>query len=158
MFPGLQTRIVDRLENINAASNLLTFLAPLHQPFGEFRIAFEAQVRPLSLSKFALINYTNRNDARFQPGQNEHRVRDWGGIAEVAPFLPQDRIVRFRDHTNGVTPLPDPYLLRVHLIIAEILHASGLAEILNEFFYDYDSLRGLASDGSTNLPFLVEVP
>lgn len=37
--------------------------------------------------------------------------------------------------------------------IREILHVPGLAEILNEFFEDYESLGGLASDGSTTLPF-----
>lgn len=65
--------------------------------------------------------------------------------------------MQFQDHTNTNTPLPDPYLLEVHFIISQVLHASGLAEILDELFDDYDSLRGLASDGSTNLPWLIDI-
>lgn len=84
-------------------------------------------------------------------------VRDWGQAFFVGLALPQNRIIRFIDHSNGKTSLPDPYLFRIHLIVSQILHASGLAEVLNEYFDDYYSNRGLASDGSTILPLWIGV-
>lgn len=82
-------------------------------------------------------------------------VRDWGRGFGALQALPRNRIVRFIDHSNGETPLPDPYLFRVHLIVSQILHASGLAKVLDEYFEDYYSNWGLASDGSTTLPLLL---
>lgn len=50
-----------------------------------------------------------------------------------------------------------PYL-QIHHAMAEILHASVLAKVLDGFFGDSYCLEGLASDGSTNLSSLVEEP
>lgn len=57
--------------------------------------------------------------------------------------------------TNPV-PTPDPYLFETNYIVACILNASGLAEVLDEVLDEYRSIRCLAEDGSTSLPYILE--
>ncbi|PGH08657.1 hypothetical protein AJ79_05939 [Helicocarpus griseus UAMH5409] len=60
-------------------------------------------------------------------------------------------------HSDALSPvpLPDPELFRVHYVIAQILNATGLKKELDEAS-EYYELRGLASDGSRDLPFVIE--
>jgi hypothetical protein len=72
-------------------------------------------------------------------------------VDDVLDLLPTDRIVRFSAHDSNVQ-LPSPGLLRVHAIIARILHDSGLlVEIEEESPEEYDDLHALAPDGSTDV-------
>lgn len=75
-------------------------------------------------------------------------------------MLPQNGIVQLENHSKGKeTPMPNPELFRVHFIVTKILRATGLAEVLDgRFDDDYYSPGGLASDGSTNIPYFIEVP
>lgn len=72
----------------------------------------------------------------------------------MSGHFPPDNVIRLTTTSN--VPLPDPYLFQTHFVIATILHASGLAEILDQALDDYSTLDGLAADGSTNIPYLIE--
>ncbi|MBE3045399.1 hypothetical protein IMZ48_23190 [Candidatus Bathyarchaeota archaeon] len=56
-------------------------------------------------------------------------------------------------------PLPDPEFLRVHFVIALILHVSGIGRRLDAFLDPefWEGVHGAAkADGSTDLAALVE--
>ena len=60
-----------------------------------------------------------------------------------------ERIVEFKKHSDMA--LPDPVLLETHALIARILHASGMADIIDEVQEKRDSMRCLAPDGTTDV-------
>ncbi|GIJ82631.1 hypothetical protein Asppvi_001140 [Aspergillus pseudoviridinutans] len=65
------------------------------------------------------------------------------------------KIVTFTKQSDS--ELPSRALLETHAAIAEILHASGQGEQIDELLYDWDTLRCLASDGSTDLQSLLSL-
>jgi hypothetical protein len=69
-------------------------------------------------------------------------------------FLPGDGYVTFTAH-DGRYPLPDEKLLAVHAAVAAILHASGMAEIIDRILQDRDETPCLAADGSTPIETLL---
>jgi hypothetical protein len=52
-------------------------------------------------------------------------------------------------------PLPSPELLNVHYILAEILHASGMGEMIDKHKRDFEEIGCLSEDGSTNVTGLL---
>lgn len=73
-------------------------------------------------------------------------------------YLPESRIVKFQqaEDANDLA-LPDPVLLDCHFRIAEILHASGMGDIIDRHFQDWEYLKevggrgSLREDGNTNV-------
>jgi hypothetical protein len=70
--------------------------------------------------------------------------------------LPSDSFVTFTAH-DGRYPLPEEYLLSLHASLGAVLHASGMAEIIERILEDRDELRTLAADGSTPVGVLLTV-
>lgn len=85
----------------------------------------------------------------------------WGNTAVgIAGMPPNNSMIQLTNHTaNNTTPvpMPDPYFFETHYLVACILNASGLAEMLEEVLDQYKSTRCLAEDGSTNLPYIIDV-
>jgi hypothetical protein len=69
-------------------------------------------------------------------------------------YLPNDGHVTFTAH-DGRYPLPDKKLLTVHAAVAAILHASGMAEVIDRILQDRDETPCLAADGSTPIGTLL---
>jgi hypothetical protein len=69
-------------------------------------------------------------------------------------YLPNDDYVTFTAH-DGRYPLPDEKLLAVHAAVAAILHASGMAEVIERILQDRDETPFLAADGSTPIGTLL---
>jgi hypothetical protein len=69
-------------------------------------------------------------------------------------YLPNDGYVTFTAH-DGRYPLPDENLLTVHAAVAAILHASGMAEVIDRILRDRDETSCLAADGSTQIGTLL---
>ena len=69
-------------------------------------------------------------------------------------YLPNDSHVTFTAH-DGRYPLPDEKLLAVHAAVAAILHASGMAEVIDHILQDRDETPYLAPDGSTPIGTLL---
>ena len=69
-------------------------------------------------------------------------------------YLPSDGYVTFTAH-DGRYPLPDEKLLAVHAAVAAILHASGMAEVIDRILQDRDEMPCLAADGSTPIGTLL---
>jgi len=69
-------------------------------------------------------------------------------------YLPSNRYVTFTAH-DGRYPLPDEKLLAAHAAVAAILHASGMAEVIERILQDRDETPCLATDGSTPIGTLL---
>ncbi|OJD12676.1 hypothetical protein AJ78_06762 [Emergomyces pasteurianus Ep9510] len=111
---------------INDPTNLLTLWSSIHNEFGALRLAF---------------NPTGR--------ENEYEILTFGRFQTMLGIhLPQSRIVTFRSHSD--MPLPSPELLGTHATLAKILHASSMAEMIDNIMQDWDELQCLANDGGTN--------
>ncbi|EER45447.1 conserved hypothetical protein [Histoplasma capsulatum H143] len=111
---------------INDPTNLLTLWSPIHDEFGALRLAF---------------NPTGR--------ENEYEILTFGRFQTMLGIhLPQSRMVTFRSHSDMA--LPSPELLGTHAALAKILHASGMAETIDNIMRDWNELRCLANDGGTN--------
>lgn len=63
--------------------------------------------------------------------------------------LPPSRQITFAFHSE-LYPLPSPLLLELHDSVAKILNATNMNEKIETIQDEQNSIRGLASDGSTN--------
>lgn len=70
--------------------------------------------------------------------------------------LPPSRQVTFAPH-SGLYPLPSPLLLELHDSVAKILNATGMSEVVDTVRDEQETIRGLASDGSTDIERLLLV-
>lgn len=77
--------------------------------------------------------------------------------------LPADRKVRVRCAPGEDLTLPDPAYLDCHHRVAEVLHASGLAEYIERKIRDWQDLKqsggadgSLRQDGSTDISRILE--
>lgn len=73
-------------------------------------------------------------------------------------FLPADGIVHFRRHGSATQPLPSTELLAAHHAVANILNAKGMAERIEELIRERETIRCLATDGSTDVGSLLFIP
>lgn len=53
-----------------------------------------------------------------------------------------DGTITFSPSDDGEIPPPNPAFLDTHWHLAEILNASGLAEIIDQHFRDWEDLKG----------------
>ena len=51
--------------------------------------------------------------------------------------------------------LPSCVLLSTHAAVAKILHVSGMAEVIDQALEDIEDIKCFASDGSTDLQFVL---
>ncbi|RJE26295.1 short chain dehydrogenase [Aspergillus sclerotialis] len=61
-----------------------------------------------------------------------------------------DRIIRLQKHYNSEIELPSSILLGVHATIAKIVHASGMADVIDKTLEEIEDLCYLATDGTPN--------
>ena len=85
---------------------------------------------------------------------NRYKIKCYNVSLEIRSVLPD--IVEFTAH-SGLYELPSPELLRLHAAVAQVLHASGLAELIDNVHEDRDIIRCLAEDGSTPISRLLLV-
>ncbi|EAW22743.1 uncharacterized protein NFIA_014330 [Aspergillus fischeri NRRL 181] len=78
--------------------------------------------------------------------------------AEALFNLPKNRKIKFECAEGEDLPLPDPAYLDCHYRVAEILHASGLAEYIERKIQDWEDLKqsggadgSFRPDGSTDV-------
>lgn len=134
-FPALRSRLHFTSEHVNREANVMMLLSPLHGEFGEFRLTFEATQTE---NRYRVKVFPNFND-----GYNV--------------FLPPNRIVTFMSHDSR-WHLPNPFLLQVHVAIANILHLSGRGEKIETLKRDLGDMNGgLAPNGSTEIGDLLSV-
>lgn len=64
--------------------------------------------------------------------------------------LPQDRIIRFTSDTS--VELPDPVILATHYAVTNILHATGMAEEIDQSLREIEDIDiEFAEDGMTDV-------
>jgi len=85
----------------------------------------------------------------MQGTPNRYFMKKYRRLPTVCkPYLPNDGYVTFTAH-DGRYPLPDEKLLAVHAAVAAILHASGMAEVIDRILQERDETPYLATNGST---------
>jgi hypothetical protein len=91
----------------------------------------------------------------MQGTPNRYFMKKYRRIPNVyEAHLPSDGYVTFIAY-DGRYPLPDENLLAVHAAVAAILHASGMAEVIDRILQDRDETPCLAADGSTPIGTLL---
>ena len=66
------------------------------------------------------------------------------------PSVPENTEIYLENHTgDALLEVADPRFLQLHAACAKIAHASGAAEIIDEVLFDYETLKTLATDGSS---------
>lgn len=65
------------------------------------------------------------------------------------------RYVKFERHPDSDLDQPSRVLLETHAAVAQILHSSGMSEVIDAALRDAEELKCLASDGSTDLQRLL---
>ncbi|KAK0452759.1 uncharacterized protein EV420DRAFT_1558299 [Desarmillaria tabescens] len=71
---------------------------------------------------------------------NEYAIRTHHPSPKfVFPMPPTTDRVVFKDHSNSdpPIPIPSPRLLRLHAVVANILHASGAGQVINRFEWQH---------------------
>lgn len=88
---------------------------------------------------------------------NTYRIKTYPGWTSVLnASLPPDRLVTLVTH-SGLHSLPSPLLLELHDSVAKILNATGVSEVVEILRDEQETIRGLASNGSTNIERLLLV-
>lgn len=77
----------------------------------------------------------------------------------MAPWIPEVVIpagkrIAFTS-TNCDLSLPDPRYISLHAACAQVAHATGIAEYVDEVFRDFEELRVLPEDGSLDVLIVV---
>jgi hypothetical protein len=77
-------------------------------------------------------------------------------------FLPKDGRVEFKRAEDAQDlELPNPDLLDCHYRVAEILNASGMAELIESHLRDWDDIKGsagsLREDGGTDIGHFLSI-
>jgi hypothetical protein len=78
-------------------------------------------------------------------------------------FFPENRRVEFtRAEDAQDLELPNATLLDCHYRVAEILNASGMAEVIERYRWDYEDIKGnaggsLKEDGGTDIGQILSV-
>ena len=135
-FPSVRSRINFSSEQVNSIKNVMMLANPLHDEFGEFRLAFQSTDVP-----------------------NQYRLETFSSFSSALDFLlPRDRIVTFEVH-DGPEPLPAKVLLETHCAIARVLNATGRAKLVEQIKREWgeSGAAGLASDGNTNVERLLSI-
>ncbi|KIO20647.1 hypothetical protein M407DRAFT_245723 [Tulasnella calospora MUT 4182] len=104
---------------INRPENGITLDSIIHKEFGRLSLCFVATE----------VAHT-------------YKVQNWNpklrDIPKTVTFVPRAEV-----------PLPDPRYLALHAACANVVHASGMAEILDRAFDDLESMPTLSNDGSS---------
>ncbi|KAH3069623.1 hypothetical protein KXV27_002697 [Aspergillus fumigatus] len=127
LFPDIQGLIEPT--TINSPANAMTMFSPVHQDFGSFKIA--------------LIPTDTDNTYKI-------KTYPWH-----QNFCDQFYEKPITCTTHNGSELPSKFLLETHAAIAEILHASGQGEKIDELLREWEDIGCLASDGSTDLESLL---
>lgn len=150
-FPRVRKLIdVHSAGSINLPRNAMTMASFMHFEFGNFSLAFEAigvrSSTPLCNCCFACT--AKLMNVMYQP--HEYRIKTFPSFSDgLDVHLPADRIVRLRS-ADG-TELPDPGLLECHLAIANVLHATGMAEEIERYIDESSEEKDLAEDAGIEM-------
>lgn len=122
-------------ENINDISNGIALRDTIHILFGDFCFAFKPTDSDNVYELKAYNSFPSRDRRSFPENSRVEFTR-----AEDAQDL----------------ELPSPALLDCHYRVAEILNASGLAEVIERYRQDWDDIKGTAGgslreDGGTDI-------
>ncbi|KDQ16182.1 hypothetical protein BOTBODRAFT_31254 [Botryobasidium botryosum FD-172 SS1] len=111
-------------EKINLLDNVMTLKMELHTLFGQLAIWFEPVLG-------------EENTYQFRKLSDVHT-----GVAD------RTKVVFSTDHPD--IPLPNPRYLAVHAACAKVVHASGVAEVIDKVLRDLEDLPVLSKDGSSS--------
>ncbi|KAG9022581.1 hypothetical protein FRB95_014576 [Tulasnella sp. JGI-2019a] len=124
MFSGIQLNELHGT-GINRIENVMMLTLDAHTFFGQLNVWLEP--------------------VESQP--NRYRLKKVDKAYMMS--TPQDTMMDLDSHSDGAALLaPDPRYLRLHAACAKIVRASGAAKYIDEFLYDYESLKTLGNDGS----------
>ncbi|KUL81969.1 hypothetical protein ZTR_10714 [Talaromyces verruculosus] len=123
LFPSLKQVIGQ--DSINEERNVMTTAEDFNRQIGTFRLALEATDE---INVYKLVEYGLFKKVRNQlPEPNEQG----------------ERVVRFTKPSDVKWELPSPEILAVHAALAQVLHASGMAEIVEKVFRDFEEIRNM---------------
>lgn len=87
--------------------------------------------------------------------KGQENADDINGASWVATVVaPIGQRVTFTSLYDEI-PLPDPLYLSLHAACAQVAHASGMAEYLDDIFRDFEELRVLPEDGCSDVLMVV---
>ncbi|KAM7202443.1 hypothetical protein V8F33_002851 [Rhypophila sp. PSN 637] len=128
-FAGLLSKDIIQAGTINQCENVMMLLQPLQRDFGAYKLALEP------------LEKRSQYRCHLMPGMES---------SLTGMFTPSDP-VEFQQHSAGQSvPMPNPDLLRVHYIVANILDVTGLGDRI-------DRTLDESPDGSTDLGYALAV-
>ena len=76
--------------------------------------------------------------------------------SDFSLILNDDQEVKLRRATDAENiPMPNPIFLNVHFLLAEILHVSGMGQIIDKHIRDVNDIDCLREDGGTDIASLL---
>ncbi|RAL02491.1 HNH endonuclease signature motif containing protein, partial [Aspergillus ibericus CBS 121593] len=139
-FPGVRHEGI-AVETINSLTNGLTMRSPVHMAFGAFSIALKPTDTPNLYERVFFRRYPS-SERRALPASNMIELKQAPGAEDLE--------------------LPSAALLDCHYRLAEILNASGMAEVIDEHWRRWEDLKESAGgmlrpDGGTEIGEYLEV-
>ncbi|KAF8604828.1 hypothetical protein BDV93DRAFT_440060, partial [Ceratobasidium sp. AG-I] len=113
--------------DINRVENVMTLSAKQHKLFGELDMWL----------------------ASVEDQENTYVVRTAGWVQGNVPVSEEKHVVLTT--TDPALGLPDPRYLALHAACAQVWHASGMAEYVENLLWDMEELRVLPEDGCSDL-------
>lgn len=72
-------------------------------------------------------------------------------IPAVLLAVPQDTVINLVNHSQREDlRVPEARYLQLHAACAKIAHASGAADLIDDFFLEYETMKTLSADGSSS--------
>ncbi|KAF8454039.1 hypothetical protein BDZ91DRAFT_748327 [Kalaharituber pfeilii] len=135
MFPDVTSRLNFNGNQINNLCNVITLCTDLHVAFGAFRCC----LTPID-------DADNAHTYKLETFPHFPRI--------YLDRIPGDRIIRLSTHDQRLE-LPSRHLLTLHSVIARVLNATGMGQLIDKVFEERSNLRCLAEDGSTDIARLL---
>lgn len=123
-------------KHINNSANLMTLSQEAHSSFGAFELAFDPTGEPNEYEIFTFPGYPTILDLHMPQ-----------------PNMYGKRIIKFTSYSDA--ELPSSVVLQIHATLSKILHASGMGKHIDDVMRERDRIRGLSSDGSTDISRLL---
>jgi hypothetical protein len=113
-------------KSINDARNGMMMQHDTHDTFDDYKIGIEPQTRPDGTIAYVLRLLSQRLPSELQGKDGMHL--QFGAWQQ-------------RYFPNKQYELPDPELLRTHLAIGRVLHASGAAEVVDQILREEEDMK-----------------
>lgn len=141
-FPSMRSQLQFGPAQINAPYNAITLATSIYTEFENFSTAFEST---------CLVRIVQRLSNPVRAPLGYITSVSTGGYQRT--ILPKSGTVTFRGTTK--IPAHHPVLLEAQASVARILHMTAIGEQIEKVLRDREEVSCLASDGSTEMGYLL---